>query len=194
MTNGHYSEAADLFDSIASSPLTSPALQADASDAGVLLAIVQQMNTDSAASSLPDSASVIQLQELVSNGGMAGIYARNILQYAGFVNYQEPILVENQMKSASAGQFRSTRLVKKDELLTVYPNPANTYFIAEVHAASDKLLLRLTDNIGKVHQEYEVKHADDQVIINTNHLPAGLYYLCLWEDSRLVSTVKVTVQ
>ena len=194
LNNGGYAEATAWLDTVSNSLQYASTEKAEAASMQMLLNVMQRMESDTINPNLPDSVSVMQLQELVSNGSMAGIYARNILQYAGFVNYQEPILVENQMKSASAGQFRSTRLVKKDELLTVYPNPANTYFIAEVHAASDKLLLRLTDNIGKVHQEYEVKHADDQVIINTNHLPAGLYYLCLWEDSRLVSTVKVTVQ
>ena len=194
MTNGYYSEAADLFDSIASSALSSPALQADASDAGVLLAIVQQMNTDTAASSLPDSASVDQLQQLATGKGLTAVYARNILLHAGESQYIEPVGVDNQLKSAKTIYQRRSVPATCTELLTAYPNPARHYLVAEVHTASGNSLLRLTDNSGALMGEYPVNRSNDQMIISTGHLAPGIYYLCLWEEGRLTSTFKVNIQ
>ena len=194
MTNGYYSEAADLFDSIASSTLNSPALQADASDAGVLLAIVQQMNTDTAASSLPDSASVDQLQQLASGRGQTAVYARNMLLHAGVVQYNEPIGVDDPLKVARAAYRRKSVPATCTELLTAYPNPARHYLVAEVHTASENSLLRLTNNSGALMGEYPVNRSNDQMIISTSHLTPGIYYLCLWEEGRLTSTLKVNIQ
>lgn len=194
MNNGDYSEAADLFDSIVSSPLSSPALQADASDAGVLLAIVQQMNTDTSASVLPDSASVVQLQQLATGRGQTAVYARNMLLHAGVGQYNEPIGVDDPLKVAKAAYRRKSVPASRTELLTAYPNPARHYLVAEVHTASGNSLLRLTDNNGALMGEYPVNRSDDQMIISTGHLTPGIYYLCLWEEGRLTSTFKVNIQ
>ncbi|MCK9423841.1 MAG: C25 family cysteine peptidase [Bacteroidales bacterium] len=131
-----------------------------------------------------------------SNSGIPGAYARNILMTAGKISYQEPILLpDTSLKQEKKKKFRGVKESNSASILTVYPNPANDYFVIKIKL--DKFtgqgLINLYDGNGKIVQSHSFTGKQDQIIVATANLKTGLYLLILEVEGKRLDSVKIAV-
>ena len=137
---------------------------------------------------------------IVQNSTLSAYYpwaealSRNALIQTGALSYNEPILVDEGLKSANVRKF-GIRPVEENnqELLKVYPNPAKGYFVAKVTLSGQSGELSLISPSGVVVMEKQVEHSSS-VTIPVSHLAAGAYTVRLTENGVIKAVVKVTVQ
>ena len=81
----------------------------------------------------------------------------------------------------------------KNRLLNVYPNPAKDLLkVALSKTSSDSYDLRITNAIGKTvktisKEEFRAK-AGNEILVEVRELPAGLYFVTLWNKEGIVET------
>jgi hypothetical protein len=104
--------------------------------------------------SLPDSTDLDMLYAMATDGnGIARVYARNILLSFGAIEYNEPILLPENTKSALAEDYRQLiMLAKNHETLQIQPNPARDFFTTSwnLDKAVDNLTLKLSSLDGEI--------------------------------------------
>ena len=143
----------------------------------------------------PDSTMTCSFETLMDESdGQIKAFCRNTLIQSGAINYNEPILVDEDLKSDRVHKF-GIRPVEENnpELLKVYPNPAKGYFIAKVKLTGHNGVLSLISPAGAIVLEKQVDNSSS-ITIPASHLPAGVYTIRLAESSVLKATVKVTLQ
>jgi hypothetical protein len=110
--------------------------------------------------------------------------------------YSEPIyLPEPGYKSSKKDKYSGVKLSDNVPVLTVYPNPAHEYFIAEYYLQESEIpaVLAISDVTGKKVREIFLKNNSDVYIVRTNDLPNGLYLVSLTLRSKSVATAKITI-
>ena len=144
-----------------------------------------------------DSATVSSLQSIANlNCGLPGVYARNLLIAAGKITFQEPVILpDTSLKEAKKTKFRGVKESGDASILTVYPNPAQDYFVVKIK--SDKFkgrgLINLYDGKGKTIQSYAFTGKQNQVIFPTGTLKTGFYLLTLEAEGKRLDSVKIAV-
>ena len=145
-----------------------------------------------------DSLQVVSLYNMaLASEGRAGVYARNTLLVLGEMEYEEPILYPNLEKSAQADleyeTLINTAINKKQ--MEVFPNPANGYIIVkwELEKAADGLLIRLGNSHGQAVLEMEAAGRQNQQLVKTGQLEAGVYVVSLFANGNLVDSEKVSI-
>ena len=133
----------------------------------------------------PESCHILQLPR-------KGIYPR------GDINYHEPILLPNALKSSNrVTKYKTGQLLEKS-YMKVFPNPAKQFVIVEYNLQekySDKneVVLVLTNlNGNRVSQRVLVKR-QDQELINTSGLIPGIYICSLWINGKILESKKLVV-
>ena len=144
-----------------------------------------------------DSTQTELLQSIVqSNKDLPGGYARNILLAAGKIMYQEPIILpDTGLKVIKKEKFRGVKETDKGKFISVFPNPANDYFIVRIKLPDTPKqgLLTLYDATGKIILVFEVANKYNQLIIPTTHLKSGMYLLELKINGKREGTAKITI-
>ncbi len=156
------------------------------------------------ASLMQDEKNIFELdsQQLLSiaameatKAGMASVYARSILLTLGLLEYEEPILLPDFLKSKALSQ--RDMAVKSAELpkfLNIFPNPARRYIIAEYKLADiGNGLIEFTDISGKRMKSLQVRHLQDQITIDVSTWKPGLYVATLKTNSKVTESVKFTI-
>ena len=143
-----------------------------------------------------DSATASSLQSVAnSNYGLPGAYARNLLIAAGKIIYQEPVILPDTSLKQAKKKFRGVKESGDASILTVYPNPAQDYFVVKIK--SDKFkgrgLINLYDGKGKTIQSYAFTGKQNQVIFPTGTLKTGFYLLTLEAEGKRLDSVKLAV-
>ena len=69
--------------------------------------------------------------------------------------------------------------------ITVYPNPANNSFIVDYNRAG---VIKLYDMLGK---EVLTQTVNGKTEININHLPKGIYSICVISGGKIVGNSKI---
>ena len=147
---------------------------------------------------VPDSLQVAALHGLaMDTEGRARVYARNSLLVLGEVEYEEPVLYPNLEKSAQADLEHETLIkqAKDRKQVEVFPNPAGDYMIVkwELEKAAEGLLIRLGNSKGQVVLEMEASGRQNQQLIKTGHLEAGVYVVSLYANGNLIDSEKVSI-
>jgi len=157
----------------------------------------EQIRSDTMGMFKVDSAVATSLQVIAtSNNGVPGAYARNILITAGKINYQEPIfLPDTYLKQAKKKKFRGVKESGDASILTVYPNPAQDYFVVKIKLDKFKGrgLINLYDGNGKTIQSHAFTGKQNQIIFPTATLKTGLYLLILEAEGKRLDSVKIAV-
>ena len=119
-------------------------------------------------------------------------------QPRGEINYREPILLPDALKSSnSVKRYKTGQLLEKS-YMKVFPNPAKQFVIVEYNLQekySDKneVVLVLTNlNGNRVSQRVLVKR-QDQELINTSGLIPGIYICSLWINGKILESKKLVV-
>lgn len=145
-------------------------------------------------------ADSIQLETLLdieaSAIGTAEVYARNILVALGEIEYEEPILFPDLMKSASVEQEYADlmKLLDGHHYINVFPNPTNDYIIIE-HSMDKEPVnanIIIRDTKGNIVKQLEVNGKQNPKVVDTKQLMPGVYIVTLFENNKEMESVKFT--
>jgi hypothetical protein len=115
---------------------------------------------------------------------------------AGKMNYGEPIIFpDDNLKEAKKTKFRGIKEVGDASILSVFPNPAQDYFILKVNLIGFIVegLINLYDANGKIVQSSTFTGKQNQIIIPTSKLNSGLYILILYINDNLSYSTKLSI-
>ena len=160
-----------------------------------LVALRGYIQTIATAYPLPDTSMTASFEALTEQSdGLAEALSRNALIQTGALSYNEPILVDEGLKSERTYKHGLKPVNENNtDLLAIYPNPAKGYFVAKVALSGQSGELSLISPAGVVVMEKQVEHSSS-VTIPVGHLAAGAYTVRLTENGIMKAVVKVTVQ
>jgi hypothetical protein len=154
--------------------------------------LLQQMDGNQ-----PDSTQAVALFGLIGQeAGKAPVYARNILISAGLLAYEEPVIFPDLYKSSKEIEFeRLVKLADEHRMIEVFPNPAGSYFIVkwEVDKPADDMEVRLTSSTGQTVMQIPVSGRENQQIVPTQGIKAGVYVVSLHAGGETLDSVKITI-
>jgi hypothetical protein len=145
-----------------------------------------------------DSSQIATLFDIEGSlSGMASIFARNILLALNEMEYDEPILMPDILKSASAEDDYTELLNKANEApvhITVRPNPAKDYIVLAYDLGEKGGAIAEIRNMGaKIKYSENLKNKQDQITVDTRGWKAGVYVVSLKVNAKLVESVKFTI-
>jgi hypothetical protein len=144
-----------------------------------------------------DSTTAFSLQVISdANNGLPGIYARNILLAKGEITYREPIILpDTGLKQAKRTKFRGVKDSRKTQMISVFPNPAQDYFVVRIDRLENPIseVIKLYDGKGKMLQSYLFSGNQDQIVIPTNNFNTGVYLIVLDLDDKHQEIVKIAI-
>lgn len=164
-----------------------------------LFDLLRELEIDSLSILKPDSIQISTLQTLALNDAyLPGVFARNILLVNGLIEYQEPVVLPDPLKSAEVrkdyGKMNVNPVTGASRLL-IYPNPSNQYIIVEFHLDNDGMesYIDILDASSIKVGEMQLHGSQNQVVVPVNNLKPGLYLVRLMVDQRVIESKKVAV-
>ncbi|NQT76101.1 MAG: T9SS type A sorting domain-containing protein [Bacteroidetes bacterium] len=143
-----------------------------------------------------DSNQINILVGLVEDtNSIPGIYARNILIFTDNYNYTEPyILPDTSLKSEFIEKLPGSNSYDYPQF-KLYPNPAGNYVNIEYNLEEKDCdsFVRITDNLGKTVKTITVSFKKNSVVVSTNDLNNGIYYVSLICNERNQITEKLII-
>ena len=127
---------------------------------------------------------------------LPGAYARNLLIVSGDTVYQEPIILPNEgLKQSNRIKFRGVREPNADQPFTIFPNPADDYFILKTNLPEVETsgIIRIMDRNGLILKEFGYKRKQDQLVIDCKDLLPGLYLIQILVENRSSGIIKLVV-
>jgi hypothetical protein len=158
-----------------------------------LVNFVWQLKSDTTAGL--DSSQIQALNNLSSfKRVIPGIFASNLLIKEGILNYDEPVYLVDLFKSTPVTQ-KELPIGPKHSHLSLFPNPAGTYFIAEYDIADQLSVgyLSISDMNGKELTTIQLKDNQNQVVIPCFEYPDGVYIIGLYTDRQLIDARKISL-
>lgn len=162
---------------------------------GVLLSVLDTLFNQSYSISNADTTFLALLNEISLNEtGLPTAFARNILIDKSWIMYDEPILKPDMQKSGKRKRG-GTALVQNqsiDKTLKVYPNPAQGYFLVETEPVSAQQEIRVTNmqGIALINRKISGTRLS---FIDCRALTPGIYLVQLFENDKLISSIKLTI-
>jgi hypothetical protein len=144
----------------------------------------------------PDSVHIQALLAIsAQDAGLATVYARNILISFGEMQYEEPILMPDLLKSSKSMEEYNTLINSQSDLkIKVVPNPSKDYIIVEYELESLSTgQINIFDVTGKPIFSVQTTNPKDQVTIDTRGWKPGVYVATLMINSKAKKTVKFTI-
>ncbi|HOX79161.1 MAG TPA: T9SS type A sorting domain-containing protein, partial [Bacteroidales bacterium] len=143
-----------------------------------------------------DSVSVQTLLE-IENIGVSGIsaFARGMLVKGGFLDFIETI---TSPQLYSPGEYHYTNdhgknTEQQKDYFKLFPNPAGDYVIVFYDIGSDSrsFSLKLVDNQGIVIRIIQLEPGKDQIVVNLENLPNGIYLFTLNVNGKKLESQKL---
>jgi len=136
------------------------------------------------------------LQTLTAgDAGLARAYARNILIALGELEYDEPILQPDFLKSSMAiDAYNELLKAEAPQQLQAYPNPSKGYVILEYKIETGaEGLIGIKDITGKTIKTIPATEKQDQVTVITENWQTGVYIANLTVNGKSIESVKFTI-
>jgi len=139
---------------------------------------------------------------------VAGMIVGNTKGKTLTINYNEPIIdpIENKEKNfdntdvtgneALLMEVLMDKVLMEQNNLQLYPNPASNMVNVLYNISSDagKVSIEINDVTGKIISTYMVDKNSSQMIINTQSLNKGIYYVMLKVDNKSMKVEKLVIQ
>jgi hypothetical protein len=149
------------------------------------------------ASGVPDSLQTEALYAIESTeNGSASVYARNMLLALDAIEYNEPIILPDMLKSSEAIEYEKLlNTAKEFKYLEVIPNPAKDYVIISWNLDKEPMAAKvsISGSLGNPVQEFSVTGIQDQKVLDTRSLKPGVYIATLYVNNRQLESVKFTI-
>ncbi len=158
----------------------------------ILMDILWSINQD--ASGL-DSNKIEQLIDLSSSNTKPGCLARNFLVANGLINYCEPIVLADELKSSEAKPNRPRNISQKNSRLSIFPNPANEYIIVSYDLTGLKGDFRIiiASTEGKPLIQRGLTGIKNQIIISTEQISSSIYVVNLIKGEDIIESMPIII-
>lgn len=146
---------------------------------------------------LIDEAQAIQLETLMERDEyFPGAYARDILLAAGYIEYEEPIIIPEVLKSSEAIEPDNKFGSDAPEILNIFPNPANDFIVVDFNTDGNNgiVLLSIIDLNGKPVFAEVQNEIRNQRVINTRDWNAGVYLVTISVNGSTIKSRKLTIK
>nr|NQU93115.1 T9SS type A sorting domain-containing protein [Bacteroidota bacterium] len=144
-----------------------------------------------------DSAQIMQFATIAVNGhGNASVYARNILLALEQIEYNEPVILPDQMKSLEAyEEFLDLMDTKPPMKIEVYPNPSDEYVIISysLEMKRSEHTIRISDIHGNSIKSIVTNESKNQILIDTSNWIPGVYIVTLETNGKIIGSTKFTI-
>jgi len=154
------------------------------------------------------SMSTGKMNDLNALRQVAGMIVGNTKGKTLTINYNEPIIdpIENKEKNfdntdvtgneALLMEVLMDKVLMEQNNLQLYPNPASNMVNVLYNISSDagKVSIEINDVTGKIISTYMVDKNSSQMIINTQSLNKGIYYVMLKVDNKSMKVEKLVIQ
>lgn len=93
--------------------------------------------------------------------------------------------------------LRASSTTDKDSKMELFPNPAEEYFTLSyktIPLEGEVLRLEIYAADGKVVQQRSLSYAQDQILIKTDGMKAGLYQVIILSDDRTIAVEPLTIR
>jgi hypothetical protein len=140
-----------------------------------------------------DSLQIQSLYDLFSDDQtIPGSYAANLLIKEGLLNYKEPVFLADPLKSAPAPDIKP-KIERKSQYLSLFPNPAGNYFIAQYDLTGKQYpgMLTISDINGKELRFIQLKNKQNQMVIPVENLAPGTYLVKLLSGTQMLESAKL---
>jgi hypothetical protein len=119
-----------------------------------------------------------------------------VLLVLGEMEYEEPIILPNLLKSSAMEKEYEDLMKTLDEhhYLKVFPNPAGDYLIVEHNLdikPSDAYLI-IRGSKGEAFNWLEVASKQNRQVVDTKELKPGVYIATLYVNNIILESVKFT--
>nr|NQU91222.1 T9SS type A sorting domain-containing protein [Bacteroidota bacterium] len=141
-------------------------------------------------------AQIGQLQGIVSDEtGIASVYARNLLLAIDELEYEEPVILPDHMKSTEVEKaFNELLNTPAPKMLEVYPNPSKDFVILGYHFDKETQgTIEIRDMSGRLMESIAFKGMQDQVTVTTRGWTPGVYVLSLVVKDKVIESTKFTL-
>jgi len=132
-----------------------------------------------------------------SQQGMASVYARNILLALNEIDYEEPIILPDMLKSSEAVTDYEELLGKATEapgFIKIQPNPAKDYIILKYDLEKEAdAVIDINGLSGKLMHTESLRNKNDEIVIDIRDWKPGIYITTLKIDGEMVEGVKFTI-
>ena len=140
-----------------------------------------------------NNSEIAELEFLAEGNDLVASCSRSILLTNGLIEYNEPILLPNDM-------FKSTKVdrnynIVNNSQLIIYPNPASQWITVEYDLQSigdTKAVLNIIDATGRVVKSMKLRGNRNSVIVDLTTLQKGIYFCNLVSDKHSISR-KLTI-
>ncbi len=132
-----------------------------------------------------------------NENNLAGMLAKNIrLQSDTSFHYKEPIYINDSVQTRSKLNKKINKLPKKQDELTIYPNPGKNYVIIDYKNTTNakEILLTITDMQGRLQSKQELKLKASQNFVDVHNLINGFYNFTIFVDGIQKSSKKIIIQ
>nr|HPM93671.1 T9SS type A sorting domain-containing protein [Bacteroidales bacterium] len=143
-----------------------------------------------------DTVSVQTLLEIKDYGASAiSACARGLLVKGGFLDYIETITLP-QLASSEEYSYSNkigNNSAQNKDFLKLFPNPAGEYVIVyyDITSNSQLITLRIIDNQGIVIRTFLFDSSKNQVVVDLENIPNGIYFFTLYIDGIQIESQKL---
>jgi hypothetical protein len=139
---------------------------------------------------------IAQLNTIVADEtAFASVYARNILLAIDELEYLEPVLLPDDLKSAEVEEaYHEVLNSQAPSMLEVYPNPSKDFVIIGYQFDKEtKGMIEIRDITGKPVQSIPFDGMQDLVTVTTRGWTTGVYVLSLIVNDKVIENTKFTL-
>lgn len=148
-----------------------------------------------------DSAQIVGLLNIYNDNTTPGIYARNILLTAGYLTYQEPYLLPDNLKRMEIKPLTAEAAWQTGSIRT-FPNPATYYTIVNFDMSGDEtdhdpmetISITIRDVRGITLKILTSTLKKDQLVLDVRNFKPGLYFVDLLCQGQRMATTKLIVE
>lgn len=161
-----------------------------------LTSLLPQLFADTLGYLIPDSAQTATLQQIAGdNSFFPSAWARNLLISSDLLDYTEPIVFTNNLKSSWKDKYHWKSSGASLSDFRVFPNPAKDFVIIEYqnHQPCEQALVDFIDVNVKCIKSVELKGQKNQFIIPIGDLLTGSYVIQLRVDANLIKATKLII-
>lgn len=142
-----------------------------------------------------NNSEIAELEVLAEGDDLVASCTRSILIANGLLEYNEPILLPNEMFKSSKIE-RNCKIANNSQL-NIYPNPASQWVTVEYNLqviGSTNAVLEIVDATGRVVKTMKLSGNKNTIIVDLATLKKGIYFCNLVSDKHTTNSKKLSIQ
>jgi len=160
---------------------------------GNLSGLFELMQTIESDTLLIDEERLSSLSNYESDGGIAGAYARGLIQHFSQSDYKEPVFLPEIMLTRKGNAEKIS--IRENSYLKVYPNPAKDFISIEYKLTEEMTnsILKIVSVNGQILKYQKLLNDRDIIIFEIKDLTPGNYFVYLENNGKKIESVIITV-